>query len=64
MISKNQADITNAPQPVTVTVNESVKSMTTYEPVIQAAPMNFYNGVNSIWVQVPDHPLVIQIALK
>ncbi|MBW4028579.1 MAG: hypothetical protein HIU93_14475 [Acidobacteria bacterium] len=62
--TKNQVDIANAPQPVTVTVNESVKSMTTYEPAVQAAPMNFYNGQNSIWVQVPDHPLVIQIALK
>lgn len=62
--SKNQVDITNPPQPVTVTVNENVKSMTTYEPVIQAAPMNFYDGVNSIWIQIRDHPMVIQIALK
>lgn len=61
---KNQADIPYSPHPVTVTVNENVRSMTTYEPVIQAAPINTYNGVNSISIEIPDHPLVIQIALN
>lgn len=59
--SKKQQDITVSPQPVTLTLDHSVRSISTYEPTVQAELQQVYSNVAKVSLEVPDHPLVIQI---
>ena len=58
---KEQQDIAVLPQPVTLTLDHSVRSINTYEPTVQAQPLHVYADTAKISLEVPDHPLVIQI---
>src|SRR3984885_15777364 len=58
---KKQQDIAVSPQPVTLMLDHSARSISTYEPTVQAQPSPVYANVAKVSLEVPDHPLVIQI---
>jgi len=58
---KKQEDIAVSPQPVSLTLDHSVRSISTYEPTVQAQRQHVYANVAKVSLEVPDHPLVIQI---
>ena len=58
---KEQQDIAVLPQPVTLTLDHRARSVNTYEPTVQAQPLHVYADTAKISLEVPDHPLVIQI---
>ena len=58
---KKQQDIAVSPQPVTLMLDHSARSISTYEPTVQAEPSHVYANVAKVSLEVPDHPLVIQI---
>ena len=58
---KKQQDIAVSPQPVTLMLDHSARSISTYEPTVQAQPSHVYANVAKVSLEVPDHPLVIQI---
>ena len=53
-------DRSNATVPVTVTLG-SAHTMSIYQPYTQAAAMSSVASSTSVAVNVPDHPLVIEI---
>jgi hypothetical protein len=59
--SKKQQDIAVSPLPVTLTLDHSVRNISTYEPTVQAQLQHVYANVAKVSLEVPDHPLVIQI---
>ena len=59
--TRNQKDITVPPLPVTLTLDHQARNMTTYEPAVQAQPLQVYSNVTTAFLDVPDHPLVVQI---
>jgi hypothetical protein len=58
---KKQQDIAVSPQPITLTLDHSVRNISTYEPTVQAQLQHVYANVAEVSLEVPDHPLVIQI---
>ncbi len=58
---KKQEDIAVSPQPVTLTLDHSARSISTYEPTVQAQPLHVYANAAEVSLEVPDHPLVLQI---
>jgi hypothetical protein len=58
---KKQQDIAVSQQPVTLTLDHSARSISTYEPTAQAQLQQIYTNVAKVSLEVPDHPLVIQI---
>jgi hypothetical protein len=42
-------------------LDHRARSVNTYEPTVQAQPMHVYADTAKISLEVPDHPLVIQI---
>ncbi len=58
---KNQRDIPVTPEQVTLTLEEKPRSLRLYEPTVQAQPFNIYTDKKTITLEIPDHPLVIQI---
>jgi hypothetical protein len=61
---EKQRDIANPPQPVTLTLDQSAKGIITYEPALQAQQLHAYAETKSISLEVPDHPLVVEIVLR
>ena len=59
--TRNQKDITVLPLPVTLTLDHQARNMITYEPAVQAQPLQVYSNVTTAFLDVPDHPLVVQI---
>lgn len=60
---KQQQDIAVSPQPLTLTLQQKAKKISTYEPTVGGQPLQNYANVARLSLQVPDHPLVIQIDL-
>jgi hypothetical protein len=56
-----QQDIAVSPHPATLILDHNARNISTYEPTAQSQPLQGYVNVRSISLQVPDHPLVIQI---
>jgi hypothetical protein len=59
----SQTDIENEPLQATLVLPANARSVVLYEPVLQAGPLRTFNGVRRIPIQIPDHPLVIQIVM-
>jgi hypothetical protein len=59
--TKDQVDISNPPVKAVLTFPYKVKSVRLYEPAIQATPTHSYSEASTFPVDIPDHPLVIQI---
>jgi hypothetical protein len=60
---QDQRSIAVSPQPITLTLQQNAKEVTTYEPAVVSQPLQVYKNVASVLLQVPDHPLVVQIGL-
>jgi hypothetical protein len=58
---RKQQDIAISSQPVTLTLDHNVRNINTYEPAVQAQPLRVYAHATRILLDVPDHPLVVQI---
>jgi len=58
--TSSKTNITNPTVPVTVTL-DAPHSISVYQPYTQAAAMSAASSASSITVNVPDHPLVIEI---
>ena len=58
---QKQQDIAISSQPVTLTLDHYVRNINTYEPAVQAQPLRVYAHATRILLDVPDHPLVVQI---
>jgi hypothetical protein len=61
---RNQHDISNPPQSVVLTLDRRARNICVYEPVVQAKPIQVSSDVKTISLSVPDHPLVVAIALE
>jgi hypothetical protein len=59
---EKQRDIAVSPRPVTLTLNHNAQNVSIYEPAAQSKPLQVYANTTKISLEVPDHPLVIQIA--
>jgi hypothetical protein len=57
-------DIANEPSQTSLNIGPPVHTITLYEPVVQAQPLKTFDGVGSVQLQIPDHPLVLEIKLK
>jgi hypothetical protein len=60
---QHQRDIAVSPQAVTLTLQRNAKEVSTYEPTIGNQPLQVYKNVANFSLQVPDHPLIVQIGL-
>jgi hypothetical protein len=58
---KKQQDIAVSPRPVTLTLDHSARSISTYEPTVQGQLLHVYANAAKVSLEVPDHPLVIQV---
>jgi hypothetical protein len=58
---RHQQDISVSPIAVTLTLPQRAKKISTYEPTAQSQPLQVSTNATGISVQVPDHPLVVQV---
>lgn len=58
-----QVDISNPLLPGELTLVNQARSVSIYEPVLQAAPVHIYREVKQVPVEIPDHPLVVRILM-
>jgi hypothetical protein len=61
---RTQSDIDNEPIATVLTLGRKAKHLTLYKPVVQLEPLKTYSNTASISIAVPDHPLVIAVALQ
>ena len=61
--TRRQIDINNTPLIADLTLGAKAKLIRVYEPMVQAAPVHSYSGASTFTVQIPDHPVVIQILM-
>lgn len=61
--TRRQVEINNAPVTADLTLAAKAKSVTLYEPTLQAAPVRSYSAGTKFSIEIPDHPLVIQILM-
>jgi len=61
--TRRQTDISNAPVTADLTLTVKAKSVKIYEPTSQAAPVRSYSEVKTFSIEIPDHPMVIQILM-
>jgi len=59
--TNSKSDISNAAVPVTVTFG-SAHNVSVYQPYTQAPAMSTASSTTSMVVQVPDHPLILEIS--
>ncbi len=58
----SHADITNPAVTATLTLGRQAGTIKVYQPVTQAGPVQSLSDVKSVQLQIPDHPLVVEIA--
>ncbi len=61
---QDQRDLDVQAQAVVLTLARRARVIRTYEPAASSGPLEVYADISRIVVKVPDHPLVIQIALQ
>jgi hypothetical protein len=61
---REKKEINNPPTKATLTLGQKARLVTLYEPAVQDAPLQNYNGTATVPVEIPDHPLVVAIALQ
>ena len=58
---RRQADLNNAPVVADLTLAVRAKSVRLYEPTLQPATVRTFSETTRFSIEIPDHPLVIQI---
>ena len=61
---KSQSEIVNRDATAVLTLGHRARSITLYEPYLQAEPIKSFTGTTSVPLAIPDHPLVIAILLS
>ncbi len=61
---KDQADISNPDVAAMLRLGHLARNVTVYEPSLQAQPLHTYANVDGVSLEIPDHPLVVEISLK
>ncbi len=61
--TKRQVDISNTPVSARLTLALKAKSIRVYEPTLQSALVRSYSDATSLSIEIPDHPLVVQILM-
>jgi len=59
---KRHVDLDHPARSVTLTLERAARTVTAYEPVMQAAPIRTWTQVKSVPLAIPDHPLVVEIS--
>jgi len=54
-------DIGVSSMPITLRLDHNAKTVSIYEPLVQAQPLRTYAHVTTVSLDVPDHPLVVRI---
>jgi hypothetical protein len=62
--TKRQIDISNTPVTANLKLAAKAKAVKLYEPALQSAPIRSYTETSTFSVEIPDHPLVIQILTR
>ena len=60
---KRQVDLANPPENTLLTLGRQARSVTVYEPALQAQPLRIYSSITQIPIEIPDHPLVVRILM-
>jgi hypothetical protein len=60
--TRRHIDIDNPTMAAMLTLARQARRITLYEPVMQAGPVHTWNEVGSVPLQIPDHPLVLEIS--
>lgn len=58
----SHADIDNPTQPAVLTLGRSASHIAIYEPTMQSEPVRTFSDVKSAPLEIPDHPLVVEIS--
>lgn len=58
---KNQQDVSVSPQLIHLNLAHNARNIDIYEPSVQSQPLHVYANVTTIPLDVPDHPLVVQV---
>jgi hypothetical protein len=61
---KVQRDTSNVPIKTTLSLANEAKQVALFEPVLQTGPIGSYANTRSVSLEVPDHPLVVEIRLE
>lgn len=56
------ADINNPALPAMLTLQRNASHIAIYEPVTQAEPLHTFSNVKSAQIEIPDHPLIVEIS--
>lgn len=59
---KRQVDIQNPAVASVLTLGETARNITVYDPLAQSEPIHTYSGLKSVPLEIPDSPLVVEIA--
>ncbi len=61
---RRQSEIANSSLASVLTIGQQARSITLYEPSLQAASLKTYANTSTAALQIPDNPLVVAIRLK
>jgi hypothetical protein len=59
---RRHVDLQNPAVNATLTLGRQARTVTAYQPVTQAAPVQTWSHVASVPLAIPDHPLVVEIS--
>ena len=59
---RRHADIGNPAAVTLLTLGRQARRIALYEPVTQSETLRTWNDVKSVPLEIPDHPLVVQIS--
>jgi len=59
---EHHVDINNPSVSAMLTLGRTARNITLYQPVTQAEPIRSWNEVRSIPLEIPDHPLVVEVS--
>ena len=59
---QHHVDLKNPAIAATLTLGRQARAITAYQPVLKASPVHTWKNVRSAPVEIPDHPLVVEIS--
>jgi hypothetical protein len=61
---RKQVDVRNTSESAVLTLGQKARNVTLFEPSVQAKPLQSYTEVVKVPLEIPDSPLVVEIALR
>ncbi len=61
---KDQTDITSPAVAAVLSLGRFARNITEYEPSLQVQPLHTHSNVNQVSLEIPDHPLVIEMSFQ